>query len=592
MSKTRTVRDLVISGLTKGGCGSFREPTHPGRHRENLSYRPFRRFNTTVALAWAGSGELEWFAPSMSASSPHAPTAAAPAGDVHAPMAAARWHRLRRSLTGVAFLALGGLAWWWLTTHHFAGVGDADHGAAPATAPTGPASDAIVSLPPAASRASEIRLGPVEMRQIREHLTVPGRLDYDARYRLDYASPVDGIVSRVFVQVRQKVRKGDSLAEVSSPDVGMARDEVRKREADREIEKKAADWATTIADNVAALLEALSTHPPLKTIEAQFEGRLLGAYREKILGAYSRLLFVEKVNASTKQLGEGGVLSGRIVEERTSNLEVAKASFAAACEEAKFLTRQEHDRAVAALEQADRLVQISKEHLRTLVGSKLESDAGGKGAAEGVVDAEGEGTGGDSGTLSALVLRTPFDGLVEDIFVARGERVKAGDRLFVVADTSTLWVRAQIHERQWTMVEVAEGQEVAVNVPGAADHDTTARINHVGATVEAESRSVPLVAELKNDDAHYKPGMFVWVDLPQGQLRDVPVVPAAAVMRHEGRAFVFVPEGEGRFRRVNVETGAENDGFVEIKQGLEPGQQVVSNGAFVLKSELLLEDEE
>ena len=503
---------------------------------------------------------------------------------------ASRTARWRRSLTGVAFLAAGGLAWWWLATHHFAGGGDHAPEPRPAAgAGAGPASDAIVQLPSGNAGAAEITLVPVEVRQIREHLTVPGRLDYDARYRLDYASPVDGIVSRVFVQVRDKVQKGDSLAEVSSPDVGMARDEVRKRDADREIEKKAADWAITIADNVAALLEVLTTHPPLETIEQQFKGRLLGAYREKILGAYSRLLFVEKVNASTRQLGEGGVLSGRIIEERTSNLEVAQASFTAACEEARFLTRQDRDRATASLAQAERLVQISREHLRTLVGSKLDADVGGEGAVEGVVDVEGETS--EAGALSTLVLRTPFDGLVEDIFVARGERVKAGDRLFVVADTGTLWVRAQIHERQWTMVEVEEGQEVKVNVPGSAEHNTTARINHVGATVEAESRSVPLVAELDNDDAHYKPGMFVWVDLPQGQSRDVPTVPAAAVMRHEGQAFVFVPDGDGRFRRVNVETGAESGDRVEVKSGLEPGQQVVVGGAFMLKSELLLEDE-
>ena len=531
----------------------------------------------------------------MSTIAPHehlATDGKAPAPGPHAlqgskqPHATGRLAGLRRGLSGLLFLAVGGLAWWWLTTHHF-GVGHQDgHDAAnavrTAAAPASgkPPKADIVVLPASSAESAEITTAPVEPRQFREHLTVPGRLDYDARYRLDYGSPVDGIVSRVFVQVRQKVAKGDSLAEVSSPDVGMARDEVRKREADRQIEKKAADWTLTIADNVEALLDTLASHPPLPQIEKQFQDLVLGAYREKLLGAYSRLLFVEKVDAGTKQLSEGGVLSGRIVEERTSNLEVAKANFAAACEEARFLTRQDRDRAKAGLEQADRLVQISKESLRTLVGSKLDADD----------NASEDGPNAD-GSLSALVLRTPFDGLVEDVFVARGERVKAGDRLFIVADTSTLWVRAQIHERQWTTVEVAEGQEVRVNVPGAADHDTTALINHVGATVEADSRSVPLVAELKNDDAHYKPGMFVWVDLPQGQLRYGLSVPAAAVMRHEGKEFVFVPEGEGRFRRVNVETGSKGDEFVEVKSGLEVGQKVVARGAFILKSELLLDEE-
>jgi cobalt-zinc-cadmium efflux system membrane fusion protein len=420
------------------------------------------------------------------------------------------------------------------------------------------------------------------MRPLREHLTVPGRIDYDARHRLDYASPVDGIVSRVFVQVRQRVTKGDALAELSSPDVGAARDEVRRREDNRQIEKKAADWATAIGDNVDALLDALASRPPLADIERQFQDRVLGSYREKILGSYSRLIYVEKVSAGTKSLGEGGVLSGRIIEERASNLEVAKANFAAACEEARFLTRQDRDRARAALEQADRLVQISRENLRTLVGSRLEADPAGEDAGE---------SPGETGSLSALVLRTPFDGLVEDVFIARGERARVGDRLFVVADTSMLWVRAQIHERQWTAVEVSEGQKVRVVVPGADVHEATAVVNHVGATVEAESRSVPMVAELPNNDAHYKPGMFVWVDLPQGEMREAVAVPTSAVMRHEGKSFVFVPDGPERFRRVTVKIGIESGNFVEITGGLEVGQQVVSRGAFVLKSELLLEKE-
>ena len=509
-----------------------------------------------------------------------------PAGPAHTPAPMGGWRRLQRGLVGCGLLVAGVAAWWWLATHH---LGGDDHGGGPTTTgtPAGPATD-VVTLP-AGDAADRIGLVAVEPRRLREHLTVPGRLDYDARYRLDYESPVDGIVSRVFVQVRQQVAKGDSLAEVSSPDVGTARDDVRKREDDKRIADKAAEWAATIATNVEALLATLASHPPLERIEKDFEGRVLGDYREKILGAYSRLLYVEKVNTSTRQLGEGGVLSGRIIEERTSNLEVARASFAAACEEARFQTRQDRDRARSALEQADRLVQVAREHLRTLVGSKLEADVGGQGAAEGVADAEGEDA---AQGLSTLVLRTPFAGLVEDVFVARGERVKAGDRLFVVADTSTLWVRAQIHERQWTTVEVSEGQEVAVQVPGAADHDTTARINHVGATVEAESRSVPLVATLENDDAHYKPGMFVWVDLPQGQEREGLAVPAEAVLRHEGRAFVFVPAGANRFRRVDIEAGADTAGFVEVKSGLRAGEQVVARGAFLLKSELLLEEEE
>jgi len=510
--------------------------------------------------------------------------------------AAGRFAALWRGLTSLLLLAAGVGAWWWLATHHFTGGGDEQARPAPSApaavpAVAGLAGDSgaeFVSLSQANGSASEIVLTTVVRRPIRDHLTVPGRLDYDARQLLDYASPVDGIVSRVFVKMRQRVEKGESLAEISSPDVGTARDDVRRRQDNEAIEQKAADWATEIADNVQSLVEQLASEPPLADVERRFKDHVLGSHREKIIGGYSKLLYVEKVNASTRSLSEGGVLSGRVVEERASNLEVAKANFTAACEEALFMTKQERDRAKASLEQAKRQVRISREHLRTLVGSTFSEDVQPT-TGDSVLPIDEIDAGRD---ISALVMRTPFSGVVEDVFVVRGQRVAAGQKLFVVADTSTLWVRAQIHERQWTTVEVAAGQSVRVTVPGAAVHQTTARVNHVGATVESDSRSVPLVAELANDDTHYKPGMFVWVDLPQGDIRDVLAVPESAVMRHEGKEFVFVPDGQDRYRRVDIETGIENGEYREVKAGLTVGEDVVSRGAFILKSELLLEGDE
>lgn len=511
-------------------------------------------------------------------SEPDQPARRAPAGPRSRVLAS-----ILRGLPGTVVLALGGLAWWWLATHHFTG-GD-DHGSPADAGSAATAVPAVVQLPEGAARDA-IGLATVASRSLRPRLTVPGRLDYDAGSRVDYESPVEGIVSRICVAPRQRVAKGDSLAEISSPEVGMARDDVAKREADRDIARRDAQWSSTIADNVESLLTVLAEHPPLDEVERRFEGRTLGDYREKIMAAYSRLLLVEKVDAGTRQLGEGGVLSGRIVEERTSNLEVARASFAAACESARFDTAQDRAKATADLEQAERLLKVARENLRTLVGSRLDDATAD--AVVGNVPADDAASGG--ATLSGIALRTPLAGVVEEIFVSRGERVTSGERMFVVADTTRLWVRAQVHEKQWTTVDVAEGQEVRVVVPGAQEHRSLATINHVAATVDPESRSVPIVANLTNDDAHYKPGMFVWVELAQGPPRDALAVPAAAVMRHEGRAFVFVPDGGG-FRRVDIDTGIESDDFVEVTSGLPAGQQVVDRGAFLLKSELLLEDE-
>jgi len=63
-------------------------------------------------------------------------------------------------------------------------------------------------------------------------------------------------------------------------------------------------------------------------------------------------------------------------------------------------------------------------------------------------------------------------------------------------------------------------------------------------------------------------------------------------MRHENQPFVFVPDGERRFRRVDVRLGIETSNQIEILAGLAAGDTVVDQGAFYLKSELLLEREE
>ena len=428
----------------------------------------------------------------------------------------------------------------------------------------------------------KVGLVPVKAQPLQDELTVPGRLDYDARKQVDYRAPVEGIVTSVDIAVRQRVEVGTLLAELSSREVGVARDEVSKREADERIAADAAEWAGTIAENVAALLEALESHPLPEQVQAAFANRPLGEERDHILGAYSALVHAEKVNAGTRSLSQGGLLSGRIVEERQANLEAAEAKFRAICEEARFTTGRARKQAESDRQQAERQLEIAREHLRALVGIGSPQR----------LDPESEtGPVHDDDTLSTLDLRSPIAGMVEEVFVARGERVTSGQRLFVVADTSTLWVRAQIHERQWASVDVSPGQEVRVLVPGMEKRDVVAGINHVGSVVEEESRSVPLVAELANDDARYKPGMFVWVELPQGPFRERLVVPTEAVMRHEGRTFVFVAAGPGRFARREIRTGIETRQLVEVLEGLAAGETVVAEGAFVLKSRLLIEQE-
>ena len=81
----------------------------------------------------------------------------------------------------------------------------------------------------------------------------------------------------------------------------------------------------------------------------------------------------------------------------------------------------------------------------------------------------------------------------------------------------------------------------------------------------------------------------VWVSVPMSQPRHALAVPASAIVDHEQARFVFVADAPDTFHRVDVKTGVETAEWVEITDGLAAGEQVVDQGTFVLKSELLLE---
>jgi RND family efflux transporter MFP subunit len=188
----------------------------------------------------------------------------------------------------------------------------------------------------------------------------------------------------------------------------------------------------------------------------------------------------------------------------------------------------------------------------------------------------------------------PLDGRVEERHAVKAARIDQGSPLFLIANTDVLWVSAEIHERDWKALQIVKsGSAITVTVPALGENgELQGKVLFVGGKLGSETRSVPLVAEVKNPAARLKAGMFAWTSIPLDQPHEALVVPAGAIQQHENQAFVFVPNGERSFRRVDVQLGVESDGQVEILQGLEEGDEVVDQRAFVLKSELLLEREE
>lgn len=442
----------------------------------------------------------------------------------------------------------------------------------PEGAPTDAALGSVVELTEQKRIAAGIHASPVERREICATKTVAGTIEYISSRHLSLHVPVDCVVGELLVKTGQTVVEGERLATLSSAEIALARVEIEKSEADVRIAQIQHEITKEKHDNLLELLATLDKTPPLEDVEAQFDDTALGDYRQALLGAYSQFVLATNIADRLKPLDKQGLVPGRTVEERASQREVAAARFRTACEKARYESRQELAKAEAAYDIAQRQLAVSQERLRLLLGPFAE-------------EADGEAS-------SEFVVRAPFAGRIEGFTVSPASRVDKGEPLLVLADTSRLWVSALVHQHDWGALKLAEDQTVQVSVPALPGETFEARVKYVGAEVSSTTRALPLVAELDNTAGRFRPGMFAWVVLPMETPRQGLAVSPGAIERQDAEQFVFVEEAKDRYRRVNVKTGLETPDYVEILAGLSTGQMVVDEGAFYLKSELLLEDEE
>jgi cobalt-zinc-cadmium efflux system membrane fusion protein len=432
-----------------------------------------------------------------------------------------------------------------------------------------------VTLNPTKLAEAKIQTETVVRDMIQTVATVSGRLGYDAARRLEVTTPLDCIVEDVFIQPGQQISKGDRLAILSSPEVGLARDQVGRAKDDLALVRREFEYSDDILKNVKDLLALLDQAPEPDEAAKHFSRKRLGEHREHLLAAYSKMVFTRKALGETNPLETSGAISGRLLQQRRSEAEVAAAGFGSERETSLFECLQARDKAAAAVSQAERQLRIAEGRVKSLLGSLTVEEPM-----------------SDMDDLSQLRVVAAQEGRIEELAVVKHQRLAAGERLATIADTRVLWVSANVHEREWQATSLKPGEKIKVRFPALGDQEFTAQVRFLGAEVSAETRSLPLVAEISNEEGRLKPGMFAWIDLPVAAPHEAVAVSPGAVMRHDNRAFVFLDEGGGTFRRVDVTLGQENARQIEIVAGLSGGERVATSGTFILKSELLLEQEE
>jgi cobalt-zinc-cadmium efflux system membrane fusion protein len=194
--------------------------------------------------------------------------------------------------------------------------------------------------------------------------------------------------------------------------------------------------------------------------------------------------------------------------------------------------------------------------------------------------------------VGCLPVRAPRAGTIIDKHAVVGELVEPGQDVMLLADLRTVWVWADIYEQDLAQL-LAAGQEgpipVSVRIRAFPDRAFAGEVDYIGATMQERTRTVKVRATVGNPDGLLRPGMFCEIRIAAGAPEEVIAVPGTALLSDEGRDFVFTHWREGYFVRRDVRKGRQFLDAVEILAGLEPGEVVVTEGAFLLKSDVLRE---
>ena len=181
-------------------------------------------------------------------------------------------------------------------------------------------------------------------------------------------------------------------------------------------------------------------------------------------------------------------------------------------------------------------------------------------------------------------LRAPFDGRVIMRKITRGEVVETQQKLFTVADLSDVWVVGNVPEKDVQFIR--KDQKVNVIVSAYPHAIIPGTITYVGDVLDPATRTMRLRVTVLNPDRLLKPEMFATVLVYAAETPDALTVPLEAVQNGPSGAMVFVQRGTNDFEVRAVKVGSEQGEVVTVLEGVSVGEQVVTKGSFVLKSEM------
>jgi cobalt-zinc-cadmium efflux system membrane fusion protein len=273
--------------------------------------------------------------------------------------------------------------------------------------------------------------------------------------------------------------------------------------------------------------------------------KALADYENATRTSAAEVKFAQANYDRTKMLYEKTITAGKNLQQAEHDLELAKATAASSVAGARVA------------------VANARRHLLIL----------------GLKDSAIDSLASKPNLASVFSLNAPISGVVVERNATVGATVGSDASVFKIIDTSSVWVDANVFEKD--LGRVRRGQEVRVTVPAFPGVTFSGRVILISSVVNPDTRGVQVRTEVSNADGRLKPDMFANVEIITDVRRAAISLPQSAVLDDGGKKIVFVQTDKGYEKHI-VTIGIENGDRVEILDGLQAGDKVVVKGNYLL----------
>lgn len=392
--------------------------------------------------------------------------------------------------------------------------------------------------------------------------------------RVSHVFPmVEGAVDQVATSLGDVVEANQRLVVVHSREVGQAKLDLFQARLQSEMAQVKDKLQQELTKNTKQLLVALREQQDITEIQNRLSNSNMGEYRERLLNAYADYLKSEADVSRLEGIGDSGAVSGKQLLAAQARRNADLATFQARIEQVAYELQTSLLATSQAVKEANTRVAVATTSLQILGCEESEIQK---------IEPLQQGE-----SISHYSIRAPFRGTVIAKDVTLGEQVRPDSQVLTVADLSTVWIKADIYEKDIALLESLSGSEIEVVSEAWPDQVFSAKVFYTGEIMDESTRTVSMRAIAENTNHMLKPGMFVSVRLPLSQEQESVQVPTTAVQFHEGKHFVFVHKTGSDFVRRDVTLGRKGRDWIEIKTGLKENESIATSGGFILKSKML-----